>query len=131
VNATSREARPFRARSWGAIVLGVLLGLIGLWLAIGGAWLLSLGGSPYYVLAGLGCLASAVLYLTGRSGAAAVIYILVFAGTCVWAVAEVGGAFWLLLPRVAGPAVFAILVLLHALARRAEARKRLDCSWPH
>ena len=41
-------------------VLAVLFLLIGLTLAIGGGWLLSLGGSFYYLLAGLGLIASAV-----------------------------------------------------------------------
>lgn len=105
-------------RGWGAMLVGVLLGLIGLWLAGGGAWLLRLGGSPYYLAAGLGCLVSAWLYLTRRGGAGAVAYLLVFAATCLWAIAEVGIDFWLLLPRIAGPAVFAAVVVVERLFRR-------------
>ena len=40
--------------------LAVVFALIGITLIIGGVWLLSLGGSFYYVLAGLGLVASAV-----------------------------------------------------------------------
>jgi len=100
-------------RSWGAIIIGLLLGLVGLWLTGGGAWLLSLGGSAYYLIAGLGCLVSAWFYLRGRETAAFFTYLAVFIGTCIWAVAEVGFDFWLLVPRVLGPAVFAALVIIH------------------
>ena len=31
----------------GAKLIGLFLGLVGLWLAGGGAWLIRLGGSPY------------------------------------------------------------------------------------
>ena len=47
--------------SWLAMALGALLVLIGVVLTIGGAWLLLLGGSAYYVLAGLG-----LIVLCGR-----------------------------------------------------------------
>jgi len=82
---------------------------------VGGAWLLKLGGSPYYLLAGLGCLVSAWLYLTGRPVRAMQAYLLVFLATCFWAFAEVGSDFWQLLPRVAGPAFFAVVAVIHAL----------------
>ena len=107
-----------RAPEW---LLGVLLGLIGAWLALGGAWLLWLGGSAYYLIAGAGCLAAAWCYLFGRVRRGAAIYTLVFLGTWLWALAEVGSRFWLLLPRVGGPTVFAALVLVHygfAVSRR-------------
>src|SRR5262245_38445808 len=93
-----------RTGAWAAWTIGILLGLIGLWLAGGGAWLLWLGGSAYYLIAGIGCLASAAFYMTRREHRGFIAYLLVFLGTCVWAVAEVGGDFWQLVPRVAGPA---------------------------
>jgi quinoprotein glucose dehydrogenase len=37
-----------RRPAWAAVVLGILVFLIGLVLAAGGAWLVALGGSPYY-----------------------------------------------------------------------------------
>ena len=40
-------------------LFAVVCGVLGLVLAVGGAWLAMLGGSPYYVLAGLGLLACA------------------------------------------------------------------------
>ena len=45
-----------------------LIAVVGLTLAIGGASLLALGGSPYYLLAGLAVLGSAVLLWLGRRG---------------------------------------------------------------
>lgn len=107
----------------GARAIAALLALIGLCLAGGGGWLVALGGSPYYLLAGLGCLISAFLYATGRRGAM-LAYLAVFAATCLWAVAEVGGDVWQMVPRVGAPATLAALVLLHSLwtgARRQTA----------
>lgn len=43
-----------------------ILGLIGITLVIGGAWLISLGGSWYYLPAGLLLLASAVQFWRAR-----------------------------------------------------------------
>ncbi|MEZ5735437.1 MAG: membrane-bound PQQ-dependent dehydrogenase, glucose/quinate/shikimate family [Novosphingobium sp.] len=100
-------------RAWGALVMGLLLGLVGLWLAGGGAWLVWLGGSAYYILAGLGCLLAAFFYLSRRATLGMLAYLLVFAGTCIWAVAEVGTQFWPLVPRIIGPAVFAAIALIH------------------
>src|SRR5262249_19551210 len=77
-------------------------------------------GSCYYVLAGIGCLISAWLYLRGKPRAMCV-YLAVFVATCVWALSEVGAHLWLLMPRVGGPLVFAVLVVLHHLwTRRAR-----------
>jgi len=45
-------------RSWAAVILAFVMALIGITLTIGGGLLLSLGGSPYYLIAGLAMLAS-------------------------------------------------------------------------
>src|ERR1700709_1072948 len=116
VDAAARGKGGFFARP-GAKLIGLLLGLVGLYLTAGGAWLLSLGGSPYYVLAGIGCLISAWLYLRGKPRAMCV-YLVVFVATCIWALAEVGADFWALVPRIGGPLVFAVLVILHRLWTR-------------
>src|SRR5262249_26261132 len=93
----------------GSILLALLFALIGLCLNAGGARLLSLGGSAYYLLAGLGCLLTAWLYARG-SGKALCVYLAVFIGTCIWAFAEVGTDCWQLVPRIGGPLVFAVIV---------------------
>ena len=107
---------------WGAKLIGLLLGLIGLWMAGGGAWLLSLGGSPYYALCGIGCLASAWLYLRGRGRYGLYVYLAVFIGTLIWAFAEVGHDHWQLMPRVVGPGVFAAALLIHSLFVRGSSK---------
>lgn len=92
------------------ITLGVILALIGLTLIIGGGWLIGLGGSWYYLLAGLGLLASGVM-LARRSLTGAFIYIGVFILTVLWALWEVGIDGWGLAPRVIAPAVLLAFVL--------------------
>ncbi|RZJ29161.1 MAG: membrane-bound PQQ-dependent dehydrogenase, glucose/quinate/shikimate family [Brevundimonas sp.] len=92
------------------IALGVVLALIGLTLTIGGGWLIGLGGSWYYLLAGLGLLASGVL-LVRRSLLGAFVYIGVFVLTVLWALWEVGIDGWGLVPRVIAPAVLLALVI--------------------
>ncbi len=61
--ASSRKG----AGGWCRRGAGVVLALIGLVLALGGAWLAVLGGSAYYVLAGLGLLVSGVLLVQRRA----------------------------------------------------------------
>ncbi|HYD28066.1 membrane-bound PQQ-dependent dehydrogenase, glucose/quinate/shikimate family [Brevundimonas sp.] len=91
-------------------ILAVLLILIGLVLAIGGGWLISLGGSFYYLLAGLGLIASgAMLWRLNVLGAW--IYVGVFVLTVLWALWEVGLNGWALVPRVVAPAVLLALVI--------------------
>ena len=48
-------------RSWSAIFLAIVMALIGLILTVGGAWLLGLGGSPYYLIAGVLMLTSGLV----------------------------------------------------------------------
>ncbi|RZJ97162.1 MAG: membrane-bound PQQ-dependent dehydrogenase, glucose/quinate/shikimate family [Brevundimonas sp.] len=91
-------------------ILGVVLALIGVTLIIGGGWLIGLGGSWYYLLAGLGLLASGGL-LFRRSLLGAWIYIGVFLLTVLWALWEVGIDGWGLVPRVIAPAVLLAFVL--------------------
>ncbi|MFC7499980.1 membrane-bound PQQ-dependent dehydrogenase, glucose/quinate/shikimate family [Enterovirga sp. GCM10030262] len=98
-------------RSWLVKGVALLLGLIGLILAAGGAWLAILGGSLYYLLAGLGLIGSGALLFRGRP-TGAWLYLGIFVLTLIWALWEVGLDGWALVPRVIGPAVLAILVLL-------------------
>lgn len=91
--------------------LGGLLALIGVVLGAGGAWLASLGGSLYYLPTGLACLVSGVLIARGKR-AGMWLYLVVVALTVVWALFEVGPHFWLLLPRLAGPLVLALYMMM-------------------
>ena len=80
-------------------IFASLLLLIGLVLAIGGVRLASLGGSLYYVIAGLLLIVSAVLLWRGRRSGAYV-YWLLTVGTVVWALLESGFDGWALAPRI-------------------------------
>ena len=79
-------------------ITGVVYGLIGLALACGGAWLVALGGSAYYIIAGLGILITGGLLIAGRRSALWV-YAAVLIGTLIWAVAEIGFDWWPLAAR--------------------------------
>ena len=51
---------------WAATILALVMALIGIVLTIGGVWLAALGGSIYYLIAGLALLASAWFLIRGR-----------------------------------------------------------------
>ena len=107
--ASEKEAG-WPARVWAAIG-GGLVGLVGVALLGGGAWLTWLGGSPYYLLAGAAILATGVL-LVRRHQFAGFVYAGVLAATLGWAIWESGLVFWPLLPRLFAPAVLGLFVLL-------------------
>ncbi|MEW9616094.1 glucose/quinate/shikimate family membrane-bound PQQ-dependent dehydrogenase [Shinella sp. S4-D37] len=93
-----------------------LIAIIGLVLTGGGGWLLSLGGSPYYLVTGLAFLATAVL-LVRRSGAALWLYALVILGSLGWAVFEVGFDWWQLGPRGGVIVLLGLWLMLPAIRR--------------
>lgn len=96
---------------WAAQALGVVFALIGAVLTVGGLWLLTLGGSPYYVLAGIGLLVSGgLLFLRRVTGVW--VYGVVFIATVIWALWEVGLRGWPLVPRVIAPSVLLVLALV-------------------
>jgi quinoprotein glucose dehydrogenase len=96
---------------WLVIALAVLIVILGLVILGGGVWLITLGGSWYYLFAGVGLIASGVLMLLG-SAVGVWVYVLTCAFTWIWAVWEAGLDGWALVPRVVGPTVLAILALL-------------------
>jgi len=73
--------------------------LSGIYLVAMGIWLIAIGGSPYYVIAGLFMLAVAYL-VWRRSTSALYLYALLLFGTLIWAVIEAGFDFWALAPRL-------------------------------
>jgi quinoprotein glucose dehydrogenase len=80
------------------LIMVIIIAVIGIWSAAAGAWLALLGGSIYYLLAGIGLIATAVLLYRASAWALAV-FAVVLAGTLIWALAEVGFDFWQLAPR--------------------------------
>ena len=91
------------------ILFVVVVGLIGVVLTGGGVWLIVLGGSWYYLVAGLAFLGTAVL-LAQRRPAALGLYAVLVVGTLIWALREVGLDWWPLAAR--GDLVFVIGLLL-------------------
>jgi quinoprotein glucose dehydrogenase len=85
------------------VVTGVVYCVIGLALGAGGLWLAILGGSLYYVIAGLGILVTGALLIAGRPSALC-IYGAVLMGTLIWAIVEIGFDWWPLAAR--GDVVF-------------------------
>jgi quinoprotein glucose dehydrogenase len=98
------------------IFTSVLFALIGLGLAAFGGWLAVLGGSWYYLLAGLAYLATAVLLSRHRASALAVYAVFVVA-TLAWALWEVGFDWWQLGPRGGVPIVLGLWLLLPAIRK--------------
>ncbi|WP_159981721.1 MULTISPECIES: membrane-bound PQQ-dependent dehydrogenase, glucose/quinate/shikimate family [unclassified Novosphingobium] len=105
-------SRPNR-RAWPLppLILGAVIALIGVVLTIGGAWLAILGGSAYYLLAGVAMIVSGTL-LFRRRIIGGWLYCAIFVLTVIWAFAEVGANNWALVPRVIAPLVLLIAVLL-------------------
>jgi quinoprotein glucose dehydrogenase len=96
--------------NWPAKVLGVILALIGVILIIGGLQLVMLGGSWYYLLAGLALAISGGLIFTGR-GLGAWVYMATFILTVLWAFTESGLNGWALVPRIVAPLVLLLFVV--------------------
>ncbi len=118
--------KPRSAGGWAVVGLGVLLVLVGLPLVVGGVWLIVLGGSWYYTLAGLGLVASGGLIALRRE-LGAWIYVAVYVLTLIWALWEVGLNGWALVPRVVAPSMllFLVILALPSLVRRHGERARL------
>ena len=98
-------------------ITGVLTALIGLILALGGVWLLSLGGSLYYLFTGFALIASGILIAIGQR-LGALVYALVLLGTLAWSLAEVGLDGWALLPRLFAPAILGLWIAMPWVAGR-------------
>jgi quinoprotein glucose dehydrogenase len=95
---------------WLVIVFSVLLIVIGIPILAGGGWLIALGGSWYYLLAGIGLILAGIAMLAG-STVGVLIYLVTWLGTLIWAVWEVGLDGWPLVPRIVAPTLLAILAL--------------------
>ncbi|RWB77829.1 MAG: glucose/quinate/shikimate family membrane-bound PQQ-dependent dehydrogenase [Mesorhizobium sp.] len=97
-------------------ITSLILFLIGLILGGGGIWLVALGGSWYYLIAGLVFLITAWLLFRRRSTSLWLYALFVLATLC-WAVWEIGFDWWQLGPR-GGVIVLIALWLLTPWARR-------------
>jgi quinoprotein glucose dehydrogenase len=98
--------------------LAAILCIIGLILVVGGLRLAQVGGSVYYLIAGLMVLVSGVfVWRLDRKGVW--LYGLMLAGTLIWSIWEVGFTFdgWALAPRLIGPLVLGLAFLLPPVQR--------------
>ena len=93
------------------VLFSLLVFVVALALIYGGIKLVSLGGSSYYLIAGLAYLLLAALFvLRKRIGVS--LSVAIFLATCVWAFYEVGQfSYWELLPRLVVPAIILTLSL--------------------
>jgi quinoprotein glucose dehydrogenase len=89
-------------------IMALILALVGAALIVGGGWLIALGGSWFYLPAGLLTGFTAYLLIRGRTAALWVFALLVLA-TLLWSVWEVGFDWW---PLAARGDVFFVLGLL-------------------
>jgi quinate dehydrogenase (quinone) len=106
-----------------ARIFGIALLTIGAVLTLGGINLALVGGSFYYIIAGLALLVSGFLYVR-LSPTGFFVYAAIFALTIVWAFWEVGPQFWPLVPRLVAPSVLACVALLLVPSFTRERRLR-------
>lgn len=107
---------------WRPVITGGFTGLLGLGMLLGGVWLIFLGGSWYYALAGLGLLVSAIQLIRGRRSGAWW-YFAVLIATIIWTLWESGLDYWGWVPRdgllvVLGIAVAACMPVLFPVTPR-------------
>lgn len=120
----SPETPPRRNTAWGVRAVGWISIAFGAVILAGGVWLMALGGSWYYGLAGLGLFLTGVL-LNRSSMQAVWLYLVVWLGTLGWAWWEVGPDWWAQVPRLVAPTVILVLVLacIPALSRPSSGRR--------
>jgi quinoprotein glucose dehydrogenase len=100
-------------------VVAILMALTGLALLVGGIWLAALGGSWFYLIAGIAFLVAAAL-VWRRDPWALWLYALITLGTLAWALWEVGFDWWQLAPRGDVIVILGILLVLPWGARSLD-----------
>ena len=93
-----------------AILTGLVLAALGLWLA-------TLGGSPFYLCFGVVSTIAGILVWRGHR-AGLWLYQLLLALTIIWSLWEVGLDGWALFPRLNVPLVIGMWMTLPAVRRR-------------
>src|SRR4051794_18026208 len=107
--------------SVGRYLFAIALAVVAVLLLVGGVNLLALGGSAYYLAAGLAVGAAAVLLMLGKSPTAAIVYGVMLSLTAAWALWESGPDRWALVARLVAPAVLGLPFLLPGLRGRRRA----------
>ena len=114
-------------RPW-PLVSGIVVAALGIFFAIEGGRLAALGGSWYYVIAGVALVVSGGLFALGRR-TGLWLYGLVLVGTIIWAIGEVGLDGWQLMPRVVAPAVLGVWLCMPWVAGRLGPSGRERTRW--
>lgn len=131
------EYSPRGVAGWAITILAYALLLLGLAMSLGGAYLIYLGGTLYFFLAGIGTLAAAVMLLLGLPGGVW-LYGVVVAATFAWSLWEIAVKGWMpiwhldLMARTGFMAVLLAiaLFLLPALYRRGYYQPALPYAGP-
>jgi quinate dehydrogenase (quinone) len=95
-------------RIW-LVLLGAVVMAAGLFFLAGGGYLLWLGGSWYFLTAGIVLIVAGLQIFGGRASGAA-LFGLVFLATGIWAIWEVGFQFWPLVSRLFAMAVGSLVI---------------------
>ncbi|RZM06839.1 MAG: membrane-bound PQQ-dependent dehydrogenase, glucose/quinate/shikimate family, partial [Sphingomonas sp.] len=98
--------------------LGWILAILGGYFAVAGTVLASLGGSFYYVIAGVLMVVSGALVGRGDPRGRW-LFVAIWLGTLVWSLWEVGLDGLQLVPRLVAPTVLLVLVLLTGIRARS------------
>ncbi|MEQ5809073.1 membrane-bound PQQ-dependent dehydrogenase, glucose/quinate/shikimate family [Alteromonas sp. NFXS44] len=97
-------------------LVSIIIIALGVALLAGGAYLIALGGSPYFAVAGVLLSVAGILLLKNKRSGVWVFIATVFL-TVIWAIADSGFAFWALFSRLYVLALLAALVLLLPLSQ--------------
>lgn len=100
-----------RHRHWWLQILAATLMATGVFFLAGGIYLVTLGGSWYYVVAGVGLVLSGWRLWRGMLDGV-YLFMAVFLFTVLWTYYETGLNFWGWVPRMAAPLVLATVILL-------------------
>lgn len=110
------------------ILLSIVLVLFGLPLLAGGSWLIFLGGSWYYALAGITLIIIAFL-VKPRRELAQFLYALLLIATAIWAYWEAGFDWWPLASRLGVLLLLAIPLLFPGPAPHRQGVAALAIAW--
>lgn len=128
-NNPHRPERHHGLAYWWRALVGTLLVVLGLLIGGGGAWLIALGGSWYYLPAGTALLLAGALLLGGKI-AGVWLYALTWLATLAWAYWEVGLDGWALMPRILAPTIILVFVILAIPAfRETTGRRSLNAAY--
>jgi quinoprotein glucose dehydrogenase len=104
-------------------VFAVFLALVGLLLGIGGVWLVLVGGSPFYLIQSAAFVAIGMLVWI-RNPLTLWAYTLLLLATLAWALFEVGLDWWQLMPRGDLAVGLGVVLVLPWIARAVPLQQR-------